>query len=164
MSGYRPQQYNNAPRPQSLRLGPYCLTTELTGCPLRTANMLFLLQLMTSGALRDCCATLAIPVMLFATAEAFEDHGIEEGLCAGHLHHRERQPRRSRVCASVRVPCLSHQAILCAVTDRAAQESIGFLTLPKTIDRWFSLASARHSLDKGVQAFDARKSSDPPLL
>jgi hypothetical protein len=62
------------------------------------------------------------------------------------------------------VPCLSHQAILCAVTDRAAQESIGFLTLPKTIDRWFSLASARHSLDKGVQAFDARKSSDPPLL
>ena len=82
MSGYRPQQYNNAPRPQSLRLGPYCLTTELTGCPLRTANMLFLLQLMTSGALRDCCATLAIPVMLFATAEAFEDHGdFEDALC-----------------------------------------------------------------------------------
>ena len=50
--------------------------------------------------------------------------------CAGHLHDWERQPCRSRGCASIRMPRLSHKAVLREVADRAAQESLGFLTRP----------------------------------
>jgi hypothetical protein len=50
--------------------------------------------------------------------------------CAFHLHDWERYPYRSRSCASVRMPRLSHQAVLGQVANRAAQASLGFLTRP----------------------------------
>ena len=45
--------------------------------------------------------------------------------CAGHLHDWERQPRRSRGCASIRMSRLSHKAVLGEVADGAARESLG---------------------------------------
>jgi hypothetical protein len=63
----------------------------------------------------------------------------DEHFCASHLHDWKRQPRRSRDCASIRMPRLSHKAVLGEVADGAARESVGFLTLP-TIDCRFSLA------------------------
>ena len=81
--------------------------------------------------------------VLFPSAEAFVNHSDFDGVvssfststwayqakapsqrsehvCAGHLHHRERQRGRSDGCASIRVPCLSHKAIFGEVADGAA--------------------------------------------
>ena len=49
--------------------------------------------------------------------------GWEYSAC--HLHDGERQPCRSHVCASIRLPRLSHKAVLREVADRAARESLG---------------------------------------
>ena len=85
--------------------------------------------------------------ILFSSAEAFKSHtdfekaaciildinlqdgsGIElrhrlkaaGNFCAGHLHDWERYPCRSRGCASIRMPRLSHKAVFREVADRAA--------------------------------------------
>src|SRR6476620_8655728 len=44
---------------------------------------------------------------------------------AGHLYHRERPPRRPQVGAGIRLPRLSHKAVLGEGADRAGRESIG---------------------------------------
>jgi len=103
--------------------------------------------------------------MMFPSAEAFANHadfenaacivldinlgdglGIElrHGLKAtGNsvpvIYVTGNEPRRSRGSASIRMPRLSHKAVLGEVADGAARESVGFLTLP-TIDCRFSLA------------------------
>jgi hypothetical protein len=46
--------------------------------------------------------------------------------------HWKRQPRRSRGCASIRMPRLSHKAVLGEVADRAAPESIGGVRINRT--------------------------------
>jgi hypothetical protein len=49
---------------------------------------------------------------------------------AGHLHDRERQPRRSRGCTSIRLSGVSHQAILGHISGRvAATGSAGLVVI-----------------------------------
>ena len=90
--------------------------------------------------------------ILFSSAQAFKNHSdIEKAACvildidlpdgsgielregpkgrrrlrAGYLHHREREPESPRGCRGLWMRGVSHQAILSARTDRAAQEGIG---------------------------------------
>ena len=98
-----------------------------------------------------------------------------EHFCASHLHDWKRQPRRSRDGVSIRMPRLSHKAVLGEVADGAARESVGFLTLLKPSiagSRWratqrvFSFCRARHSVDTAFQGdgFGAEESNGPPPL
>jgi hypothetical protein len=75
----------------------------------------------------------------------------------------------------IRLPRLSQQVVLGDVADRAARESLGFLTLPNhgfAVSRWrailriFCCCRVKHLVDTAFQvaAFGAEKSGGPPPL
>ena len=72
--------------------------------------------------------------------------------CAGHLHDWKRQPCRSRGCASIRMPRLSHKAVLGEVADGAARKSLGGAFIASLIDALFKLyVCSWHETDMPMQ-------------